>query len=46
MKRSLGAASASGRPLAVVDVLGTETTRLGLNKESLGFTHSMGNPVT
>lgn len=46
MKRSLGAASSSGFPLAVVDVLGMETTRLSLNKESSGFTHSMGNPVT
>lgn len=32
MKRSLGAASSSGFPLAVVDVLGMETTRLSLNR--------------
>ena len=37
MKHSLGDASASGFPLAGVEILGIETTRLGLNKESLGI---------
>lgn len=39
MRHSFGAATASG-----VEILGIETTRLGLNKESLGIYTQHGQP--